>query len=75
MMDLGEALSPDELVDGCLDLIGPLELAYETRNELVTHAQMGGELRHGNQVERTEFSRRTGEMLQMISTTSEFQFG
>jgi len=75
LMDLGEALSPDELLDGCLDLIGPLALADETRKELLTHAQRGGEVRHGNQAERTEFSRRTGEMLQMIATTSEFQFG
>ncbi len=75
LMDRGEALSPDELLDGCLDLIGPLELANETRNELLTHAQRDGELRHGNKAEQDEFSRRTGEMLQMISTTSEFQFG
>ena len=60
LMDRGEALSPDELLDGCLDLIGPLQLADETRNELLTHAQMGGELRHGDQAERTEFGRRTG---------------
>ena len=75
LMDRGEALSPDDLLDGCLDLIGPLKLADETRNELLTHAQRGGELRHGNQAEQDDFSRRTGEMLQMISTTSEFQFG
>ena len=75
LMDQGETLSPDQFVDGCLDLIGPLRVAGETRNELVSHARIGGDLRHVSQEQQVEFTRRTGEMLQMIATTSEFQFG
>ena len=67
-------MTADQLVDGCLDLVGPMTVAEETRRELVTHVAEGGELRHSNDVERAEFTRRAGETFQMIATTSEFQF-
>ena len=70
----GATLSPDSFVDGCLGLIGPLVVDNETRNELVAHAQRSGELRHGSSSEDSEFTRRTGEMFQMIASTAEFQF-
>jgi uncharacterized protein (DUF1800 family) len=75
LMDQSDAIRPEDFVDGCLDLTGPLTVAEETRNELVAHVQSGGELRHGSESERQDFSQRTGEMLQFIATTSEFQFG
>ena len=71
----GGSLTPADFVDGCLDLVGPLEVTNDTREELTSHAQKAGELRHGSDAERTEFTRRTGEMLQMIAATAEFQFG
>ena len=75
LMAQGESLSAEQLVDGCLDLVGPMTVADETRLELVSHAATGGELRHGSETERAEFAKRAGQMFQMISTTSEFQFG
>ena len=42
--------------------------------ELVNHVATGGELRHSSASERAEFTRRAGEMFQLIATTSEFQF-
>ncbi len=75
LMDQGENLSAEQLVDGCLDLVGPLTISDETRSELVGHVAQGGDLRHGNDDERTDFTRRVGETFQMIATTSEFQFG
>ncbi len=75
LMDRSGSIPPEEFVDGCLDLTGPLTIAEETRSELVAHVQAGGELRHGTDSERENFSQRTGEMLQFIATTSEFQFG
>jgi uncharacterized protein (DUF1800 family) len=75
LMARGQTLSPEQFVDGCLDVVGPLEVTQETRKELVAHAQRGGELRHGNDQERDEFTRRSGEMFQMIAATSEYQFG
>jgi hypothetical protein len=74
LMGRGATLSPEQFVDGCLDLIGSLEVTEDTRRELVAHAQMGGVLRHRTQAEQAEFTRRSGEMLQMIAATAEFQF-
>jgi uncharacterized protein (DUF1800 family) len=75
LMAQGETLAPEQFVEGCLDLVGQLQITEETRKELVTHAQRGGELRHSSEAEQAEFTRRSGEMFQMIAATSEFQFG
>jgi hypothetical protein len=74
LMSWNKVLSPEELVDGCLDLIGPLKLADSTRKQLISLAQKGGQLRHCTEAERADFSRRTSKMLQMIAATAEFQF-
>ena len=74
LMASGNTLSPQQFVDGCLDLTGPLDVTDDTKTLLVAHASMGGELKHGNDSERAEFTRRTGEMFQMIAATAEFQF-
>ena len=75
LMAQGESLSAEQLVDGCLDLVGPMTVADETHQELVGHVARGGELHHGSGSERAEFTRRASEMFQLIATTSEFQFG
>jgi hypothetical protein len=67
-------LSPEEFVEGCLDLVGPLDVTEDTRRELLNHASRGGEVRHRTQAEKAEFTRRAGEMFQMIAATAEFQF-
>ena len=74
LMNRGEMLTPEVFVDGCLDLIGPITVDEGTRSELVAHARRSGDLRHGSSAEETEFTRRTGEMFQMIAATAEFQF-
>jgi uncharacterized protein (DUF1800 family) len=75
LMARGERLSPEAFVDGCIDMVGCLNVTDDTRRELVAHAQRGGELRHGTDAERAEFTRRCGEMFQMLAATGEFQFG
>ena len=75
LMSQGENLTAEQLVDGCLDLVGPLTISEETRRELVGHVGQGGDLRHGTDTEKADFTRRVGETFQMIATTSEFQFG
>jgi hypothetical protein len=42
---------------------------------LTDHLDADGALKHGTEAEQSAFSRRAGETLQMIATTSEFQFG
>ncbi len=74
LMAQGDSLSPEQFVDSCADLVGCLNLAEDTREQLVDHAGRGGELTHRTDAERAEFTRRSGEMFQIIASTSEFQF-
>jgi uncharacterized protein (DUF1800 family) len=74
LMARGPSLSPEAFVDGCIDLVGCLNVTNDTRQSLIAHAQRQGELRHGNDAERAEFTRRCGEMFQMLASTGEFQF-
>ena len=68
------AMSPEEFVDGCLDLIGPLEVGEKTRASLIEHARSGGELARGSEEERGRFASRVAEMLQLIVATAEYQY-
>ncbi len=74
LMSQGDSLSPEQFVDSCADLVGCLNLTEDTRQQLITHAGRGGVLTHANDAERAEFTRRSGEMFQIIASTSEFQF-
>jgi hypothetical protein len=67
-------LSPEGFVDSCLDLIGPLELEPEVRQNLVAHAREGGSLRWGTEQEASTSRTRVGEMLQLIASVREFQY-
>ena len=66
----GEVISPERLVDGCLEMLGAYELAEVTRTELVDLARDEGELRTGTD----EFGQRVGQMLQSIVATTEYLF-
>src|SRR5918992_4773406 len=60
-----KAVSPEQLVDRCLDMIGGYELAEETRHQLIEHIQKGGELQPGTE----DYSDRVGQTLQLIVAT------
>jgi len=66
----GPTISPEQLVDGCLDMLGAYELTEVTRNELLAMSQGEGDLRTGTQ----EFESRVGQMLQSIVATTEYLF-
>ncbi len=68
-------LSPEALVDGCLALLGPLEVEPETRQHLVQQAEEGGMLHWGTQAEDSAPAQRVAQMLQLIVATREYQFG
>ena len=74
LMARGAPLSPEAFVDGGMEMLGCLNVSAETRGELVAHAQRGGALRHSTAAERTAFTRRCGELFQMLAATAEFQF-
>lgn len=66
----GRIISPDDLVDGCLRLLGHYELPDETRGMLAAQAQKGGELR----TDAEGFSQQVSQMLQMIVATKEYLY-
>ncbi len=67
-------LSPEALVDGCLDLLGPLEVEPETRQHLVQQAEEGGMLKWNPENGDGAPSQRVAQMLQLIVATREYQF-
>jgi hypothetical protein len=68
------ALSPEQLVDACLDLMGPLPVTEETRGQLVGHAAESGPLAWGSPAETSASTQRVTEMLQLIVATREYQY-
>lgn len=66
----GPTISPEGLVDGCLQMLGHYELAGETRRMLVDHARKDGALRTDSE----EFPQQVGQMLQMIASTKEYLY-
>ena len=66
----GDVISPQQLVDGCLKLLGHYELPQETHSMLVAHVGQGGELRTGSE----EFAQKVGQALQLIVATQEYLF-
>jgi Protein of unknown function (DUF1800) len=67
-------LSPEQLVDGCLDLLGPVEVSPETRKELVAQAKEWGQTGWASETSAKTADKRVGEMLQLIVATREYQF-
>jgi uncharacterized protein (DUF1800 family) len=67
-------LAPEQFVDSCLDLIGPLQVQPEVRQRLVDHASEGGTLAWGTAHEADISNKRVGEMLQLIASLREFQY-
>jgi len=66
----GATLSPERLVEGCLELLGGYALAPETHNELIALAEKGGTL----QTSVADFPQRVAQMLQSIVATTEYLF-
>ena len=66
----GPVMTPENLVDGCLRLLGCYELEPETREMLIKHAEKSGDLPTGNK----EFPGQVTQMLQMIVATKEYLY-
>jgi uncharacterized protein (DUF1800 family) len=63
--------TPDQLLDSCLDHMGYLVLSDETRSQLSEHAQGSGNLDWSDEAGSAT---RIGEIMALISATTEFQF-
>ena len=65
--------SPEEFVDRCLDLCGPLDVSAETRSALVEFAEEQGPLSFENGAS-DDAQARIGRMVQLIVAAPEYQF-
>jgi uncharacterized protein (DUF1800 family) len=65
--------TPDEFVDRCLDLCGPLEFSDHSRATLVAFAEEEGTLSFDNGASK-EAAIRIGRMVQLIVSAPEYQF-
>ena len=66
-------LSPAQLVDSCLDLLGPLTVKDKTHAALLKFVSQGGPLCLEREDHAAE--QRVGELLSLIAATREFQMG
>ena len=64
------SISPEQLVDRCLAMLGFYELAEETRTRLVVHAEKVGHLETSSE----DFPQKVAQMLQLVVATQEYQF-
>ncbi len=65
--------SPEEFVDRCLDLCGPLDVSAKTRSTLVEFAEEQGPLSFDNGASE-DARARIGRMVQLIVAAPEYQF-
>ena len=66
----GDTVSPERLLEGCLEFVGHYELADETHAMILGQAQQRGPVR----TDSPEFAERVGQMLQFVVSTQEYQF-
>ena len=68
-----DSLTPEQLLDSCLDLIGPIEVSDETREVLIQHVSNNGNIDLSNERNKDGSDQRVGELLSLIGASPEFQ--
>jgi len=68
------SLSPDQLVAGCLDLLGPVQVGADTHQELTDQAKQWGKVSWDGEAAAQNATKRATEMMQLIVATREYQF-
>ena len=66
--------TPAEVVQGCLDMVGPIEVSDITREELLAQAEESGELRWDTEENTKQSEQKVGLMLALIASSRDFQF-
>ncbi len=64
----------EKVVDGCLDLMGPLEVQPESRVELIQFVGEAGEFAWDTPQQTEESKARVSELLQLIVSLREYQY-
>jgi hypothetical protein len=66
-------LTPSQFADGCVDLLGPMDVREDTREVLVDYASRQGDLDLRDHRAGDESERRVANMLRLIASTREYQ--
>ena len=75
-LSVKDSFTAEEFVDGCAHLMGAVHVHDDTRRQLIAHTEVEGTVKRGvSEEERTAFARRVGEMLRLIASSPEYQFG
>jgi uncharacterized protein (DUF1800 family) len=69
------SLSAENIVDGCLDLLGSLEFSDKNRRELIEQVEAKGPIAHRHNGSATEIESRITDVLALVAVTREYQFG
>ena len=66
-------LTPEQLVDRCLELVGPIQVSDSSWETLVEYARRDGDLDLRSRQAGDESEQRVGNMLRLVAATREFQ--
>jgi uncharacterized protein (DUF1800 family) len=66
-------VSPENLVEACLDQVGAISVSDKTRRVLVDFATRSGNVEFGDGFPNEAASQRIAEVLQLVASTQEFQ--
>jgi uncharacterized protein (DUF1800 family) len=70
----GGSFSPEQLVDSCLELMGPVQILEETpRVALIDHVANQGDLSLGGHQQGDVAEKRVAELLALIASTKDYQ--
>ena len=70
----GKAITAEALVDRCLELMGPMQVADSTYQSLVRDAGSNGGLSWATDEEYAAFSKSVGDTMALIAGTREYRF-
>ena len=71
--DYGDVVSPEQLVQGCLDQLGAISVSDDTHAELVQYASQAGDLRLDANGGSDEAAKKVAEVLVVVAGAPEFQ--
>jgi hypothetical protein len=74
LMDLGSGLTAGQLLDSCLELMGPMKVAPKRHEDLLAHINQGGAVTFSTSPEKQVFADRVARLLELIVSSREFQF-
>jgi uncharacterized protein (DUF1800 family) len=74
LLNSSPVLGPEEIIDGCLELMGQLRLEPENRQNLIDQIRRNGEVLTDNPEDRLDAQETILRTLRMIGSTREYQF-